>query len=98
MRQPRMMSLVEAMANVGVGLLVAVATQLLAFPLLGLQASLGQNIKLALVFTGVSIARSYVLRRVFERRNMGSSAAALRPLPNAARAGSTVGPSRAGPP
>jgi hypothetical protein len=66
MRQSRVMSLVEAVTNVIVGIIVAVATQIVAFPILGLQASLGQNLKLALVFTGVSIVRSYVLRRVFE--------------------------------
>ena len=67
MRQSRLMSLVEAVTNVVVGLLVAVATQIVVFPILGLQASLGQNLKLALVFTAVSIARSFVLRRFFER-------------------------------
>ena len=66
MRQSRLMSLVEAVTNVVVGLLVAVATQVVVFPIFGLQTSLGQNVKLALVFTGVSIARSYVLRRLFQ--------------------------------
>ena len=56
---PRLMSLVEAVANVVVGLLVAVATQMLIFPIRGLQASLGQNLRFALVFTVVSIARSF---------------------------------------
>ena len=65
MRQSRLMSLVEAVTNVAVGLVVAVATQLAVFPILGLQASVGQNLKLALVFTAVSIARSYALRRLF---------------------------------
>ena len=63
MRQSRLMSLVEAVANVIIGLLVAVATQIVVFPILGLLASLGQNVKLALVFTGVSIARSYTSSR-----------------------------------
>ena len=66
MQQSHLMSLLEAMTNVVVGLLVAVTTQIMVFPILGLHASLGQNLKLALVFTGVSIARSYVLRRFFE--------------------------------
>ena len=66
MRQSRLMSLVEAMANVVVGLIVAVATQIVAFPLLGVQASVGQNVRLALVFTVVSIGRSFLLRRLFE--------------------------------
>ena len=66
MRRSRLMSLVEGATNVVVGLLVAVATQIVVFPILGLQASLDQNLKLALVFSDVSVARSYVLRRVFE--------------------------------
>jgi hypothetical protein len=66
MRQSRLMSLVEAVSNVVVGLIVAVATQIVAFPLLELQASLGQNVRLALIFTVVSIGRSFLLRRLFE--------------------------------
>jgi hypothetical protein len=61
-----MMPLVEATANVLVGLIVAVATQIVVFPIFGLQASLGQDVLLALVVTGVSIVRSYALRRMFE--------------------------------
>lgn len=66
MRQSRLMSLVEAAANVVVGYGVAVATQLLVFPLFGLEATFGQNLAIGAVFTAVSLARSYVLRRVFE--------------------------------
>ena len=47
MRQSRLMSLVEAVTNVAVGLLVAVATQIVVFPILGVQASLAQNLKMA---------------------------------------------------
>jgi hypothetical protein len=60
------MSLIEAVANVVVGLVVAILTQIVVFPVLGLQASLGQNVRLALVFTVVSIGRGFVLRRLFE--------------------------------
>ena len=66
MKQSRAMSLLEAIANVMVGYGVAVATQMLVFPLFGLQMTLVQNLKLGLVFTVVSIARSFTLRRVFE--------------------------------
>ncbi len=66
MKQSRVMSLVEAVANVVVGYGVAVATQILVFPVFGLQTTLAQNLKLGLVFTVVSIARSFTLRRVFE--------------------------------
>jgi len=48
---------VEAIANVTVGYGVAVATQILIFPVLGFHASLTQNLKMGAVFTAVSIAR-----------------------------------------
>jgi hypothetical protein len=59
------MSLIEALVNVGVGYGVAVATQVMVFPIFGLHASLDQNLAIGLIFTVVSLVRSYVLRRAF---------------------------------
>ena len=64
--QSRRMSLVESLANVVVGYGIAVATQA-AVPLFGLQASLTENVAIGGIFTGVSILRSYLMRRLFER-------------------------------
>ncbi|TCP58571.1 hypothetical protein EV663_12118 [Rhodovulum bhavnagarense] len=66
MKQSRAMSLVEAVANVAVGYGVAVVTQILIFPIFGLHTTLAQNLKMGAVFTIVSIARSFALRRLFE--------------------------------
>jgi hypothetical protein len=66
MRQSRRMSLVEAITNVAVGYAVAVLTQIIVFPLFGLQVSLAENLVIGVAFTGISLARSYLLRRVFE--------------------------------
>jgi hypothetical protein len=66
MKQSRAMSLIEAIANVVVGYGVAVATQILIFPVFGLQTTLVQNLKLGGIFSLVSIARSFALRRLFE--------------------------------
>ena len=66
MTQSRTMSLVEAVANVVVGYGVAVVTQILIFPIFGLHTTLAQNLKMGAVFTVVSIARSFALRRLFE--------------------------------
>ncbi len=60
------MSLVEAIANVVVGYGIAVATQLLVFPWFGLPAHLDDALAIGAIFTLVSIARSYALRRAFE--------------------------------
>ena len=73
MKQSRLMSLVEAVANVIVGYGVAVMTQILIFPIFGLHTTLAQNLKMGAVFTVVSIARSFALRRVFEAVRMRSA-------------------------
>ena len=67
MMQSRAMSLVEAIANVVVGYGVAVLTQILVFPLFGLHTTLVQNLTMGTIFTVVSIARSFALRRLFEQ-------------------------------
>ena len=66
MKQSRLMSLVEAVANVIVGYGVAVVTQILIFPIFGLQTTLGQNLAMGGIFTIVSLIRSFLLRRLFE--------------------------------
>lgn len=63
--QSRVMSLIEAVANVIVGYGVAVATQMTIFPWFGLHATLDQNLTMGLIFTVVSLVRSYALRRLF---------------------------------
>jgi hypothetical protein len=60
------MSLVEAISNVWVGFAMAVATQLAIFPLFGIRVTLSANLAIGAMFTTLSIARSYLLRRVFE--------------------------------
>ena len=66
MKQSRLMSLVESVANVIVGYGVAVVTQILIFPVFGLHTTLAQNLQMGLLFTAVSLARSFLLRRLFE--------------------------------
>ena len=67
MRQSRRMSLVEAAANVLIGYGIAVATQVVVFPIFGIHITLADDLRIGLVFLLVSLIRSYLLRRVFER-------------------------------
>jgi hypothetical protein len=64
--QSRRMSFAEAIANVVVGYALAVAAQIMVFPWFDLHPSLGENLALGGVFAGISLLRSYALRRVFE--------------------------------
>ena len=72
MKQSRHMSLVESLANVAVGYGIAVLTQIAVFPFFGLHVSLADNLVMGAVFTIVSIARSFTLRRVFEELRVRS--------------------------
>ncbi len=74
MKQSRLMSLVESLANVLVGYGVAVATQMMVFPLFGLAVTVTENLLIGLIFTAVSIVRSYALRRGFEAMRVRQSA------------------------
>ena len=67
MSQSRTMSFVESIANVTVGYGVAVVTQVLIFPHFGWHPTIGQNLRIGAMFTMVSLARSFALRRLFER-------------------------------
>src|ERR1700685_3656967 len=66
MKQSKLMSWVETCLNTGIGFVIAIATQILVFPLFGYSPPLSTNFKIALIFTVVSIMRGFVLRRVFE--------------------------------
>jgi hypothetical protein len=66
MRQSRAMSFVEAATNVVVGYVLAVATQLAVFPLFGIEAALVEHFAIGMAFVGISLARGYLLRRLFE--------------------------------
>jgi uncharacterized membrane protein (DUF485 family) len=70
--QTRRQSALESFVNVAVGYGVALASQLIVFPLLGIEVKLSQNITIGIIFTVVSLVRSYVLRRIFNRWHSSS--------------------------
>jgi len=63
--QSRMMSAIEASANVAIGYLVSVAANILILPLFGYDVTVADSFAIGLAFTAVSLCRSYILRRVF---------------------------------
>jgi hypothetical protein len=70
MTQSRAMSFVEAATNVVVGYVLAILTQIVVFPRFGIKAALGEHLAIGLAFVGVSLARGYLLRRLFETIRM----------------------------
>lgn len=76
MNQTKLESLIEALANVVIGLGVGFVGQLVVFPAVGLPpVALHQNVAISIAFTTISLVRSYSLRRWF---NAGLHAAAVR--------------------
>ena len=65
--QSRRQSLIEAITNVVVGYALAVLTQIVVFPWFGLQVPFRDNLAIGAMFVMISLARSYALRRLFER-------------------------------
>lgn len=65
--QTRLMSMIEAWANVMVGYWLSVAANLVVLPMFGFNVSAGQAIGIGIVFTAISLVRSYLLRRWFNK-------------------------------
>ena len=69
MKQSRLGSVIEAVLNVGSGFVIAlILWQFVVSPLWSYEVTMLDNLGLTSIFTVVSVARSYVWRRVFERR------------------------------
>ena len=64
-----MRSLIESIIDVGSGFILAILIQLYIFPLFGLYPSILDSIGIALIFTGVSITRSWIWRLFFKKLN-----------------------------
>jgi hypothetical protein len=67
MSQTRVQSLIEAWTNIAVGLGINLVANALIFPLFGWHISARQNFTLGILYTLISLARSYGLRRAFNR-------------------------------
>jgi hypothetical protein len=67
MGQSKFQSFLEAWANIAIGFFVGLLANILVLPMFGLHATLASNVKISLVFTLISLVRSYFLRRAFNR-------------------------------
>jgi len=62
-----MRSFIESFIDVGSGFVLAILIQLYIFPLFGLYPTIFDSMGIALIFTVVSITRSWLWRMVFKR-------------------------------
>lgn len=66
--QSRVMSLVEALTNVAIGMVVSLVGQIVVSHWYNLPLNLAQNMQIVLFFTVLSVLRSYCIRRWYNRR------------------------------
>lgn len=66
MKQPKLMSFIESIINILVGFGISCAAQAVFLPMLGVPIPWDVNLAFAGIMTVISIARSFVLRRLFE--------------------------------
>ena len=67
MSQSRRHSFIESWANIAIGYGVNFAANMVLFPIFGWHISARQNVALGVIYTGISLVRSYTLRRLFNR-------------------------------
>ncbi len=66
--QSKLESLYEASINTFLGFVIAFISQLVFFPIVGIEVTLVQNFILTVLFTLVSIIRTYIVRRFFNKK------------------------------
>ena len=65
--QSKKMSFVESWTNVAVGYAINFLGQLFIYPLVGVHVKLSTNLLIGAFFTVISVARSYCIRRWYNR-------------------------------
>ena len=65
--QSRSLSLTESVANVAIGYVIAAMTTAIVLPWFGYMVTSKDAAGISAIFTVVSLARSYLLRRAFNR-------------------------------
>lgn len=65
--QSRIMSATEAITNVAIGYVVSVIANIIVLPMFGYDVTIADSFAIGLAFTIISLARSYILRRIFNR-------------------------------
>ena len=66
--QTRLISAIESIANIVIGMGVALGSQYLIFPFFDIQISHTSHLWITFWFTMISFTRSYFIRRWFSRR------------------------------
>jgi len=65
--QSRIQSMIEAWINVAIGFGINLIANLIVLPAFGYRVTVGDALGIGVVFTVISVVRSYLIRRWFNR-------------------------------
>ena len=65
--QSKKHSLFESFTNIAIGLVINVTAQFLIFPMFDIDIDPEENIAIAVIFTVISLCRSYAIRRWYTK-------------------------------
>ena len=68
MSQTRTKSLLEACTNIMIGYVINIGINAIVFKSMGIPVTTKQNLGIGLLFTFVSLTRTYLIRRIWEGR------------------------------
>ena len=67
--QTKYQSFIESLTNILIGYFTALFSQVLIFPIFDINVTFQDNLLIGLYFTIISLIRSYLIRRYFNKRN-----------------------------
>ena len=67
--QTKLKSFMESLTQVAIGFTVSILGGFIIYPICGINVSHGENILVAVWFTGLSLIRQYVVRRWFNKKS-----------------------------
>lgn len=72
MQQTKKQSWLEAITNTLIGFVISLLATFFILPLWGVESTAGQNLGITIFYTGISVLRSYVIRRFFNKKSINN--------------------------
>lgn len=69
MKQTKYQSFIESITNTVIGFLISLAATFVIFPIVNIQSNPSKNVAITVFFTVISILRSYIIRRYFNKKH-----------------------------
>ncbi len=68
--QSKKQSLIESLTSTTIGIIIGIVLNLTILPIFGYPVSVVDSLWISLIFTAISVVRSYVVRRIFNSKGV----------------------------